>query len=219
MPEPEPKPVVLTIIALAEAPPPEDSMIWSALDMAVREIGRRVDASDRRWMAPELLKLRYLTPRLGRLIRNADRAALLAAIGDHGGPGRLVHQHHHRTGLVTSLVDVGPNGVQVGAPFLSGASLLLEAENPTPAAEPSAKLRLVPAPVRAESHLPSWLEENLPRGGFDLLGVKLPPFASDAWILPRFGSWLPEVGDALTGVLWRMVRGETGRGPSAGNAA
>lgn len=118
---------------------------------------------------------------LAGAIAEAERIAFLAPLHSGDGVGAVLNWHHQ---IDRSAVA---NGGFAGRPRLSKLSF------------PSSARHL------GLYHLPLWLEDEMPAGGIDFIGISVP--ATETLELhTALDRQLPLIVAAVTGLLWRIMR-------------
>ena len=201
------RPEALIIIGLAETPPPNESLVWRVLDDATEQLSLRIDGAGLFIAHPQVLRLRYLTPQIGRLLCESPRAVLVGGFNGTQHPRQVVHHHHRRARPIQPLpFDERELKGLIGNAH-SDANLVI-AE--TPAGSLTGELHYLPASAEDLAQLPDWLEMDIPHWGLDILALPLPPARTPAHFLPQLGTWLPELIAPLTGMLWEILQGAGG---------
>ena len=196
----------ITVICLAEAAAPAESLVWMLADKAIREISRRVEVMALPLSAPELLKMRSLSPKIKELLASSSRVALIAGLRMDHSDEPVIHFAHHGRGNI-----IHPPGAVFGASQIVTDSaqsdpILFGRQQPKPWTSDDAVPLINTLITNGEAMaMPVWLEDDLPAGGFDFLGIPLPAAESSDWLLPQLGAQFPAVVQALTDLIWPMV--------------
>ncbi|MBD3235500.1 MAG: hypothetical protein GF330_02210 [Candidatus Eisenbacteria bacterium] len=172
---------------------------------------------------PRLRHLAHLTdsaiplPKLHRLWRHAPEShAPRSPESESTSSVSAPLAHAHRVAIVTALPGAGPLGAvfywhhRIGAPGGPGVIHDDGAEESTRSMSDAApRLSQIRIPSSARYlglyHLPLWIEEEVPPGGLDFIGVCVPVGAT-AGAASAFSRQRPLILAAMTGLLWRIMR-------------
>ncbi len=197
----------LLVLGLAEVGAPEDSLVWSLLGAAERQLRYR----DERAPAGGLmtLKLRSWTPRLAPLIRQARHTVLLQGFQRMAeSTPSILHQRLTAAKDVWRPVLSMPRGAQDPHTHSDLWTLAQErvrsSAEPGPSTEPGGRPQAAPRDATPPSaqEWPGWLAEASGPGGVDQCRIALPAKGDLAWVFPEMGVWFPEVVLRLTEILW-----------------
>ena len=173
----------LLVVAVAGRRDSQSTLAREVIGRVEPRIRHLIRLTDPAMPAPQFRNAGHGGSRIATALQECERVVLVSSIRAGGTLGKITAWHHEtrRRGGETNSITENSSGLSV--------------------------LQLTDPPLhRGLYHLPFWLEDEIPPGGLDFIGIQVSAIPVKRGESQRLRRHLPLITSALTGILWRIVR-------------